>query len=146
MLLAAMISGSHFSEEFAMQPAPILAAIVCALALAACNQPPPPPTDKTAMTRPEPAMTSPISSPALPGPAASDATPAPNDTPAPAGSDTASQQPTGGDTTKAGSTAIDSPATNPMGTLTKENEQNAMPLAGHGNNHSSPSLDQSQKQ
>ena len=127
-----------------MQPAPILAAIVCALALAACTETPPP-NDKTAMTRPEPAMTSPISSPALPGPAASDATPAPSETPAPSGSDTVSQQPTG-DTTKASSTAIDSPATNPMGTLTKENEQNAMPLAGQGNNHSSPSLEQPQKQ
>ena len=127
-------------------------AIVCALALVACNETPPP-RDKTAMTTtattPQPAMTSPISSPALPGSAASDATPAPvvapTDTPAPAAGDTA-QKPTGDDTTKASSTAIDSPATNPMGTLTKQDEQNAMPLAGHGNNHSSPSIDQSQKQ
>lgn len=133
-----------------MQATHILAtAIVCALALVACNETPPP-NDKTAMTTtvttPEPAMTSPISSPALPGSAASDATPAPPaETPAPATSDTG-QKPTGDDTTKASSTAIDSPATNPMGTLTKEDEQNAMPLAGHGNNHSSPSIDQSQKQ
>jgi len=128
----------------------IAAAIVCALALVACKETPPP-TDKTALTMEKtatttPEATAPISSPALPGPAASDATPAPSDTAAPTGSDTASQQATGGDTTKAGSTAIDSPATNPMGTLTKQDEQNAMPLAGHGNNHSSPSLDQAQKQ
>jgi hypothetical protein len=135
-----------------MQPVNTLAAaIVCALALAACKEAPTP-NDKTAMTTtattaaaPEPTTTSPISSPALPGPAASDATPAPSDTPAPAAGDTNSQQPTG-DTTKASSTAVDSPATNPMGTLTKEDEQTAMPLAGHGNNHSSPSLEQSQKQ
>jgi hypothetical protein len=146
MLLAEMFSGSQFSKEFAMQPAYTLAAaIVCALALAACKETPPP-NDKTAMTTPEPAMTSPISSPALPGPAASDATPAPSETPAPAGSDTVSQPPTGGDTAKASSTAIDSPATNPMGTLTKEDEQNARPLAGQGNNPSSPSLEQPQKQ
>jgi len=139
-------------EEFAMQPAYTLtAAIVCAVALAACKEAPTP-NEKTAMTTattattPEPTTTSPISSPALPGPAASDATPAPSDTPAPAAGDTNSQQPTGGDTTKASSTAVDSPATNPMGTLTKEDEQNAMPLAGHGNNHSSPSLEPAQKQ
>jgi hypothetical protein len=131
-----------------MQPAHTLAAaIVCVLALAACKETPPP-NDKTALTTPAvtapaPAMTSPISSPALPGPAASDATPAPSDTPAT--SDTATQRPTG-DPTTASSTAVDSPATNPMGTLTKQDEQNSMPLAGHGNNHSSSSLEQPQKQ
>ena len=40
-------------------------------------------------------------------------------------------------------TAIDSPATDPKGTLTKEEETKAMPMAGHGNNHSSPSLESS---
>ena len=37
--------------------------------------------------------------------------------------------------------AVDSPATNPKGTLTKAEESNSMPQAAHGNNHSSPSLD-----
>ena len=37
-------------------------------------------------------------------------------------------------------TAKDSPATDPMSTLTKSEEANSMPLAGHGNNHSSESL------
>ena len=124
----------------------IAAAIVCALALVACKETPPPnettalTTEKTATT---PEATSPISSPALPGPAASDASP----TPAPPGSaDNAGQNPTGGDLTKAPSTAIDSPATNPMGTLSKDDEQTAMPLAGHGNNHSSPSLEPARKE
>ncbi len=36
--------------------------------------------------------------------------------------------------------AIDSPATDPVKPLTKEEESNSMPMAGHGNNHSSPSL------
>ena len=40
-------------------------------------------------------------------------------------------------------TARDSPATDPKGTLTKEEEAKAMPMAGHGNNHSSPSLESS---
>jgi hypothetical protein len=38
-------------------------------------------------------------------------------------------------------TAKDSPATDPKGTLTKEEEAKSMPMAGHGNNHSSPSLE-----
>lgn len=125
----------------------LAAAIVCALAVVACKETPPP-TDQTAMTAEkrttatsEPAMTSPISSPALPGPAASDATPEANrETPA-----NASPPPTGDDATKESSSGIDSPATNPMGTLGKDDEQATMPLAGHGNNHSSPSIDQSRK-
>lgn len=41
----------------------------------------------------------------------------------------------------ASATATDSPATEPMATLTKDKESASMPLAGHGNNHSSDSLD-----
>jgi hypothetical protein len=125
----------------------LAAAIVCALALVACKETPPPnektamTTEKTATTTPE--ATSPISSPALPGPAASDATPGTPATPGP--SENAPQKPTG-DETKAPSTAIDSPATNPMGTLSKDDEQTAMPLAGHGNNHSSPSIEPPRKE
>ena len=37
--------------------------------------------------------------------------------------------------------AIDSPATDPKGTLTTTEEANSMPMAAHGNNHSSPSLE-----
>ena len=40
-------------------------------------------------------------------------------------------------------TAIDSAATDPKGTLTKEEESKSMPEALHGNNHSSTSLDSS---
>ena len=122
-------------------------AIVCALALVACKETPPP-SEKTAMTMEKSATTapeanSPISSPALPGPAASDATPTTPASPPPA--ENTPQKPTG-DETKAPSTAIDSPATNPMGTLSKDDEQTAMPLAGQANNHSSPSIDESRKQ
>ncbi len=37
-------------------------------------------------------------------------------------------------------TARDSAATDPMGTLSKAEESKSMPMAGHGNNHSSPAL------
>ena len=37
--------------------------------------------------------------------------------------------------------AVDSPATDPKGALTKAEEANSMPMAAHGNNHSSPSLE-----
>jgi hypothetical protein len=40
-------------------------------------------------------------------------------------------------------TAVDSAATNPKGTLTQGKEANSMPMAAHGNNHSSPSLESS---
>ena len=42
-------------------------------------------------------------------------------------------------------TAKDTPANSPMGKLTKEEEAKSMPMAGQGNNHSSPSLDSSKK-
>jgi len=126
-------------------------AACCAFALAACNETPPP-NDKTAMTTPEamtltknqPAVNGPISSPALPGPVGSDATPAPQ-TPPP-GTASEGQAPTGENATQAKSTAVDSPATNPTAPLSKDDEVNAMPLAGHGNNHSSPSLAPPEKQ
>jgi type IV pilus biogenesis protein CpaD/CtpE len=47
--------------------------------------------------------------------------------------------------TTSGPTAQDSKATNPTGALDKREEQNAMPMAGHGNNHSSPSLEPAPK-
>jgi hypothetical protein len=40
-------------------------------------------------------------------------------------------------------TAVDSAATDPKGTLTQGEEAKSMPMAGHGNNHSSPSLESS---
>ena len=36
--------------------------------------------------------------------------------------------------------AMDSPATEPLNPLTKSTESNSMPMAGHGNNHSSESM------
>ena len=42
-------------------------------------------------------------------------------------------------------TAKDTAATDPKGTLTKSEESKAMPEAGHGNNHSSPSLETNSK-
>jgi hypothetical protein len=42
-------------------------------------------------------------------------------------------------------TAKDSAATAPTEKLTKEEESKSMPMAGHGNNHSSPSLEPAKK-
>jgi hypothetical protein len=66
----------------------------------------------------------PVALPPLPSVNASDATA----TPAP-------EKPTPVDT------AVDSAATDPKGTLTTTEEASSMPMAAHGNNHSSPSLE-----
>jgi hypothetical protein len=43
-------------------------------------------------------------------------------------------------------TAVDSAALDPKGTLDKDEESKSMPMAGHGNNHSSPALESPPKQ
>ncbi|MCC7326151.1 MAG: hypothetical protein IT521_05035 [Burkholderiales bacterium] len=52
--------------------------------------------------------------------------------------------PTSGATDPA-TTAQDSAATDPKGTMTKEEESKQMPQAGQANNHSSPALDSTAK-
>ncbi len=42
-------------------------------------------------------------------------------------------------------TAKDTAANTPMGTLTREEASKSMPMAGQGNNHSSPALDTTKK-
>ena len=82
--------------------------------------------------------TAPVALPPLPSVTASDATAAPapeRPTPVETVATPAGGSPTGA--------SIDSPATDPKGTLTKDEEAKAMPMAGHGNNHSSPSLESS---
>jgi hypothetical protein len=49
--------------------------------------------------------------------------------------------PSTGNTSNTGQTARDSSAGNPSGNLEKSAESSAMPQAGHGNNHSSPSME-----
>lgn len=49
------------------------------------------------------------------------------------------------DAATATTTAKDSPATQPKAELTPEDEKNRMPMAAHGNNHSSPSLEDSKQ-
>jgi hypothetical protein len=96
---------------------PTIAALVAVLALAACGeQTPPPPTNTSALpaTPPAPPV---VAAPTLPTP------PLPS-----AGVDPAV-------------TAKDSAATDPKGTLTKEEESKSMPEALQGNNHSSSALD-----
>ena len=49
--------------------------------------------------------------------------------------------PTAGSAVTPGGQGVDSTSTQPMAPLSKEKEVNSMPLAGQGNNHSSPSLE-----
>jgi hypothetical protein len=98
-------------------------ALGCVAALTACSEP-------TAPTASVPSS----STAAAPSPPAVEAPAVP--TPPPAA-------PTAGD---AAGAAKDSAATDPKGTLNKEEESKSMPMAGHGNNHSSPSLEPPKKQ
>ena len=84
--------------------------------------------------------------PAQPAPPAAEAPPValpplPSVNDADAVASPAAERPTPVETGAA--TAIDSAATDPKGTLTKAEEANSMPMAAHGNNHSSPSLESS---
>ena len=98
-------------------------ALACVAALAACSDAPAPtasaPVTSAATTPPAPPATS---APAVP-------------TPPPAA-------PVAGD---GATTAKDSAAMDPKGTLSKDEETKSMPMAGHGNNHSSPSLEPAPK-
>lgn len=94
---------------------PIFVALAGAGLLAACNEPAPP---ATAPAAPPPVSSAPPVAPA----------PVPPPSELPRGADSAS-------------TAKDSAATDPKGALTKEEESKSMPMAAHGNNHSSPSLE-----
>jgi hypothetical protein len=98
---------------------PTFFALACTGLLAACNDPAPPTSTQAV---PPPVSSAP--------PAAPPAVPPPADLPR--GADAAS-------------TAKDSAATDPKGTLTKEEESKSMPMAAHGNNHSSPSLEPAAK-
>ena len=57
-------------------------------------------------------------------------------------SSTRSAQPSGSTETKGGTDSAD---TNPLSTLSPAEQSKSMPMAGHGNNHSSPSLEQGKK-
>lgn len=51
----------------------------------------------------------------------------------------------GGTSTEAAARGTDSAATNPMGTMSKRQESESMPMAGQGNSHSSPSIEPAKK-
>lgn len=71
--------------------------------------------------------------------------PEPNGTPSPPLSSRPAEvplpAPVGPAPGEAAKTASDNPDTDPKGTLSKQEESLSMPMAGHGNNHSSPSLE-----
>jgi len=94
----------------------VFAVIACALLLAACG-------DSSVPVASPPAATG--------TPPPSDLPPVP---PPPTAGSVAPQVAPGGQ-------GVDSKATQPMAPLSKEKEVNSMPLAGQGNNHSSPSLE-----
>jgi len=103
-----------------------------------------------------PAESSPVITGAIPAPATSAETPVGFAKSEAAGSDNAAVTPatapatSSTDTPPSASTSsadekklgIDSPATNPLGTLSPSEQSGSMPMAAHGNNHSSPSLEQ----
>lgn len=96
----------------------VVATLVVSFVVAACDDAPP---QTTPVTPPESSVTSTrdVSPAPVPVPPASESTGVGNAAP----------------------TATDSLATNPMGTLSQDEASKSMPLAGHGNNHSSPSLE-----
>lgn len=99
------------------------AALACLALLAACGEPSQP-------------------SASSPPPATSAAAPSPPATSAPAVPPPPLPAPSAGDSAV---TAKDSAATDPKGTLSKQEESKSMPMAGHGNNHSSPALEPAPK-
>lgn len=107
-----------------------LAAATLPLLLAACDTQAP-------ADPPRPQVTAPSSDPGTPPLASSSEKPVPGPTgdtyPVPPAS-AAGQAPAPSDAGR------DSPATQPASTLSESEEKNKMPLAGHGNNHSSDSL------
>jgi hypothetical protein len=83
----------------------------------------------------------PVGTSARPDPSAPVSAATDSNAPAP-GSDTPPTASSNPDGTK---TSTDSAATTPAEPLTREEESKSMPLAGHGNNHSSPALEQGAK-
>ena len=73
--------------------------------------------------------------------AAADAEHAVTNDEASADRDAASKPPSSDANPPAPSSGTDSAATNPLGTLDGDEQSKSMPMAAHGNNHSSPSLD-----
>lgn len=108
-----------------------LAAVVLPLMLAACDSQAP-------ADPPKPQVTAPPTDSGAPPLASSGEKPVPGPAgtvyPVPASS-AAGQAPAPSDAGE------DSPATQPASTLSETEEENKMPLAGHGNNHSSDSLE-----
>ena len=94
--------------------APALLVAACAAILSGCNESPPPTQAGSTAT---------TTAVGTPPPVAAVPTPPP-----PSGA------------TSPAETAKDSPATDPKGTLSTQEESKSMPMAGHGNNHSSPAL------
>lgn len=102
--------------------APAVVVGACLAILAGCNESPPPTQAGTTATAPSVGTPPPVAAVPTPPPQViNDAT---------SGSAKASPA----------ETAKDSPATDPKGTLSAQEESKSMPMAGHGNNHSSPAL------
>ena len=113
----------------------ILAAVMAATMLGACQKSTPPeaPGQSSVIDKPS-AAPSLAGTPVEPIPAMHAGSRAAEPTPEP------TPEPTTGPTKTNEQTARDNPATEPLADLTKEKESVSMPLAAHGNNHSSESL------
>ncbi len=93
---------------------PSLLVVACLAGLAGCNEPPPPAQAGTGAAASSAGTPPPLAAVPIPPPPAATASPA--------------------------ETAKDSAATDPKGALSAQEESKSMPMAGHGNNHSSPAL------
>ena len=109
----------------------ILAAVMAATLLGACQKSTPPeaPGQSSVIDKPS-AAPSLAGTPVEPIPAMHAGSRATEPTPEPTTPPTKTNE----------QTARDNPATEPLADLTKEKESVSMPLAAHGNNHSSESL------
>ena len=109
----------------------ILAAVMAATMLGACQKSTPPeaPGQSSVIDKPS-AAPSLAGTPVEPIPAMHAGSRATEPTPEPTNPPTKTNE----------QTARDNPATEPLADLTKEKESVSMPLAAHGNNHSSESL------
>ena len=129
----------------------LAAAVILGLALAGCNKAEAPGASTT--TPAAPASSSSSSATPSAAPSTAPSAPASSSSAAPTSSTATPGTPQGaaGSVPSGGSIqspapgaqgAVDAKETNPTGDLTKKEEKSAMPEALHGNNHSSPALDE----
>ena len=125
----------------------LAAAVILGLALAGCNKAEAPETSTTTPATPASPSTSSAAPSTAPSAPASSPSAAPTSSTATPGTPqgAAGSVPSGGSIQSpapGAQGAVDAKESNPTGDLTKKEEKSSMPEALHGNNHSSPALDE----